>query len=525
MWWPLLMSGTAQRLDNILYDLLIDLHPQPVDARVAVIAIDSPSLATIGRWPWPRTLHAELFKHLGKARAVGLDLIFAEPSLDDHEADAALAAAIRTNGRVVLPVIAESVNGKLVETLPLPGLVDAAALLGHTDLEQDRDGSVRRFYRYAGLGAPRWPSFAGALSGDARPPSPLADRTASGLWVRSEQTLIPFPRHFSAIPTYSYQDVLSGRFDRELEDKVVLVGVTAAGMGSEYRVAGSLQRQPGVMIDAAAVSAMLQRDAIRLVGPSGMLVLGSLLLIAIDSLIHRQQLSGNHRLRGYALAALALPLVSGAGLWLLDLWVPLMTVSLLVLGTGMLRQILYQAEIQAQALTDPLTGLSNRRHFDAALDAAMNDGIGKGGKVGLMIADVDFFKRYNDHYGHGAGDDVLRQLGKTLLEMRSHRREVAARLGGEEFALLVPDGSPEVMHRRAEAFRLKMEQLKIKHAGNPATGMVTCSVGAIAYAPRPGDTPRLLYDAADAALYQAKHEGRNCVRVLTRLPEPGEPLA
>jgi diguanylate cyclase (GGDEF)-like protein len=518
------MSGTAQRLDNMLYDLLSDLHPQPVDTRVAVVAIDSPSLATIGRWPWPRTLHAELLKHLSKARAVGLDLIFAEPSLEDPEADTALADAIRTNGRVVLPVIAESVNGKLVETRPLPLLVDAAALLGHTDLEQDHDGSVRRLYRYAGLGAARWPSFAGALSGDARPPSPLADQIASDRWVRSEQILIPFPSQFSAIPTYSYQDVLSGRLDRQLEGKVVLVGVTAAGLGSEYRVSGGLQRLPGVMIDAAAVSAMLQRDAIRLVGPFGMLVLGSLLLIAIDSLIHRQQLSGNRGLRGYALAALTLPVLSGAALWLFDIWVPLLTVALLLLATGMLRQLLYQAEIQAQALTDPLTGLSNRRHFDAALNAAMNDGIDKGSKVGLMLADVDFFKRYNDQYGHGAGDDVLKQLGKALLEMRSHRREVAARLGGEEFALLIPDGSPEVMHRRAEAFRLKLEQLKIIHAGNPATGVVTCSVGAIAYTPQSGDTARLLYDAADAALYQAKHEGRNCVRVLTRLPMPGESL-
>jgi len=521
LWWSLLLSGTSQRLDNTLYDLLLDLKPQPVDTRVAVVAVDTPSLATIGRWPWSRSVHAELLKHLDKARAVGLDLIFAEPSLDAPEADTKLAAAIRANGRVVLPVVVETVNGHLVETLPLPELAQAAALLGHTALEQDHDGTVRRLYRYAGLGTPRWPSFAGALSGDARPPSPLADKRSSDRWVRSEQTLIPFPRHFSTIPTYSYQDVLTGRFDRELEDKVILVGVTATGMGGEYRVAGGHARQSGVMIDAAAVSALLQHDGVRLLGPFGMLVLGGLLLIAIDSLIYRQHLSGPHRLRGYLAASLALPMVSAATLWLLEIWVPLLTVAALLLATGLLRQLLYQAEIQAQALTDPLTGLSNRRHFDAALDEAIQTGIGKHRPVGLMLIDVDYFKRYNDHYGHGAGDDVLKQLGTLLLGLRAQRREVAARLGGEEFALLVPGGDFEAMTQRAESLRRKVEQLKIAHAGNLPLGVMTCSVGAIAYTPGAGDTSRLLYDAADAALYQAKNDGRNRTHVLARLPEPG----
>ncbi|MEZ5668689.1 MAG: diguanylate cyclase [Alphaproteobacteria bacterium] len=162
------------------------------------------------------------------------------------------------------------------------------------------------------------------------------------------------------------------------------------------------------------------------------------------------------------------------------------------------------------SLRDELTGLYNRRHYNAEAPALLAATRRDGGCFALVAVDVDCFKAYNDTYGHAAGDAVLTAVGQVLRETMRRERDLAFRLGGEEFAVVFAAGDEAEARQRAETLRLALEARGIPHSGGPA-GVVTASVG-VAVA-GPGDERDLaaLWQAADAALYRAKHGGRNRV--------------
>lgn len=161
-----------------------------------------------------------------------------------------------------------------------------------------------------------------------------------------------------------------------------------------------------------------------------------------------------------------------------------------------------------QARTDQLTGLSNRRHFDEALRAAMAESKRYGHPVSLIVADIDFFKRVNDQYGHQAGDSVLRAIAQVFQE-KVRTTDLCARFGGEELAILLPHTSLDGALELAERLRQGVAARQLSHQGRAIP--VTASFG-VAEFPVCGPTHEALFAAADRALYRAKAEGRNCVR-------------
>ncbi len=259
-------TGWTWRLDNLVYDQLLNLAPAPASDDIVIVAIDEESLSALGRWPWPRRLHAEGIEALEEAGAkgVGLNIILAEPDFRDPEGDAMLAAKIASYGRVVLPVLPEATAtaGPLRETEPIPILAASAAGLGHVDLEIEPDGVVRHVFLRGGLDAPRWQHFALALqqvveTGSARQASATPSK-GTGAWVRSVRVGIPFagpPGHFKR---YSYIDLLRRDVgEDELRGRVVLIGVTAAGLGHPVQTpqTGKKQGMPGVEIVANVLAA------------------------------------------------------------------------------------------------------------------------------------------------------------------------------------------------------------------------------------------------------------------------------
>ena len=173
-------------------------------------------------------------------------------------------------------------------------------------------------------------------------------------------------------------------------------------------------------------------------------------------------------------------------------------------------------ELAAAAATDALTGLPNRRTFDAFLinQVALRTRHRRGTSLGLILMDLDHFKSVNDTYGHAVGDEVLAEFGRRL-STSSRRGELAARTGGEEFALVLPDTDPEELNGAAERIRHLLDGNPIETAAGPLP--LTASVGASwADEVRSGDE-RVLYETADAALYTSKREGRNRV---TMTPKP-----
>jgi diguanylate cyclase len=165
---------------------------------------------------------------------------------------------------------------------------------------------------------------------------------------------------------------------------------------------------------------------------------------------------------------------------------------------------------QSEALLDSLTGLKNRRGLERAVEDLLRDSPGLHGSA-LLLADIDHFKVVNDTYGHVLGDKVIRAVAHVL-RSSIKGRDVAARLGGEEFAILLPQTSLTGAAAVAEQIRGTVEQGRIcRPDGNESIGQVTLSVG-VAIA-RPGDTLEALLERADAAMYAAKRAGRNRISV------------
>ncbi len=163
------------------------------------------------------------------------------------------------------------------------------------------------------------------------------------------------------------------------------------------------------------------------------------------------------------------------------------------------------------SVRDGLTGLYNRRHFDAALDTELRRAARNRKPISLIMIDVDFFKALNDSYGHQRGDDCLREVARVLEAHPYRGYDVLARYGGEEFVLLLPDANASSALSIAEALRRSVYELGIENLESPVADVVTISVGVCCQSPHLGDDNEGFVREADEALYAAKRLGRNLV--------------
>ena len=217
-----------------------------------------------------------------------------------------------------------------------------------------------------------------------------------------------------------------------------------------------------------------------------------------------------------------------ANAYLSTAWVVILLLILCWMGVRLFRQVTLRDQLEEQlrnaqlalvtknrslkllARNDGLTGIANRRLFDARLDAEFNRATRDGTSLALVLLDVDFFKKYNDHYGHPAGDACLQFIGQCIRTGRRRAGNLAARVGGEEFAILLPNTDLYGAIVVAEAVRRSIATAGREHAANPA-GIVTISCGVHALVPERGMDSKQLVEAADKALYLAKSTGRNRV--------------
>lgn len=269
------LPGNLDRANHVLQDAGTRLMARPAQPDIVIVAIDDQSIAAIGRWPWRRALHAEAIRRIDAQgpRAIGLDVLFNDEDLDYPQDDLLLASAIRSSGRVVLPVLRREYGpaGDMSD-LPLPAFAEAAAALGHVHVAPDTDGVVRSLYLQEGPAAAPWQHFSVALQCVAQQPSPGSPQckppatsapeatAAPAAWERTGRTLINYaggPSHFTA---YSYIDVLRGAIPADaFKGKYVLVGASASGLGDMFATPTSAQSRlmPGVEVVAHVLDARL----------------------------------------------------------------------------------------------------------------------------------------------------------------------------------------------------------------------------------------------------------------------------
>jgi diguanylate cyclase (GGDEF)-like protein len=187
----------------------------------------------------------------------------------------------------------------------------------------------------------------------------------------------------------------------------------------------------------------------------------------------------------------------------------------LVKVTHQLKQL--NEELQRLSILDELTGIANRRFFNILVAQEWGRATRAVVPLSMILIDIDFFKNYNDYYGHPAGDRCLKQVAATLNSLTRRPGDCVARYGGEEFVVLLAHTGLRGALAVAETLRTSIEDLCLEHVASPVHNCVTLSLGVASTVPDRGNSPELLLSAADQAVYQAKREGRNCVRAFQGL--------
>ncbi len=272
------------RLDQTLYDRLIQANSRVAREDIIIVAIDDYSLAELGKWPWPRQMHAHLIEKINAAAplVIGMDILFSEAESNSanglNNGDRALATAISTSNRVVLPLVSQSAGLGLVPAKPLAEIADAARALGHIHLELDEDGVSRSVFLQEGMRGVWWPHFALAIRNvGSKVPLPESKlpgaRAASGAsadpaaWQRDYQMHIPYyggRGHFRSVP---YVAVLRGEVSAEFfHNKYVLIGPTAVGMADSFSTPASTEAGviSGIEINANVLASLLDGRSIRI---------------------------------------------------------------------------------------------------------------------------------------------------------------------------------------------------------------------------------------------------------------------
>lgn len=255
------LTALPRRLDYWLLDSAMLAFPASASPDTVIVAIDDASLSQLGRWPWPRQIHADVISKLHKAGAetIVFDILFTEPTADDT----ALKDAMQAHGNVILPLHLSRTASHLPlsEKLPASKLVSAASGLGHAHIELDHDGLARGLYLYNGMGDALWPSLALAATGTTAKPTDSQSLPAF-LNTRESYRVIPLAGTTGTLPAYSYDSVLNappapGRFS----GKTVFIGATAVGLGDILPTpfSGLNQPMPGVEFHANAYSALKQQ--------------------------------------------------------------------------------------------------------------------------------------------------------------------------------------------------------------------------------------------------------------------------
>jgi CHASE2 domain-containing sensor protein/signal transduction histidine kinase len=285
--------GLSAGADLHAYDRLLRFVAEPVSPDIVLVEIDDKSVSLLGRWPWPRQLHAQLLERIATARpaAVIYDVLFTEPGEGDDELSRAVALS-----PTYLPILlSQADTDGRAATVPVESIVRSAAGLGHINLEVDSDGVLRSIAMFEDDAVTRWPQITIPVIRAIRE-GKISVRDMSHLRVRSSGTtslslngsdrrfLIPFSSRIDTYQKVSFSDVLEGRISpEELQGKIVLVGVTASGLYGRFStpVSSEFGPLPGLYIQASTLDALLSGRAIAPASASQVFSASLVLLIAL----------------------------------------------------------------------------------------------------------------------------------------------------------------------------------------------------------------------------------------------------
>ena len=544
------LTGAYQILEWSTLDLWFRLRPQESkESRVVVVNIGESDIRELGEWPISDGKLAQLLENVlqQQPRAVGVDLYRDIPQ-GDIAGQKKLAELFNAHNNIIG---VEKVIGERVEA---PAALRESNQTAMADLVIDKDGKVRRALLFVwmpdnqialGLAtrlALTYLAQENVTTVEQDPNIILGKATLSpidkneGAYINADvggyQILLNFRGEAEQFTQTSLTAVLNDRVPAEFfRDKIVLIGATASSLNDLFYTPYSnknsdSQQMPGVYIHANITSHLLSAAldgrsmllAFPEIGEWFWVVLWSfvggsisLILLEID-LLQKNSFSSVKWTVVSVLIPVGALFGSSYSLFLLGYWLPVIS-PLLALSLSAITIAGYYNQSQKNlAFTDGLTQIANRRFFDRYLDQQWWRHKKDKSDLGLILCDVDFFKVYNDTYGHQAGDDCLKQVAKAIRESVRHS-DMPARYGGEEFVVILPNTDPHGAILVAEKIRFRLQEMQIPHQNSRVSSHVTISCGIASVKTTDAASPEELIANADRALYQAKENGRDCAMI------------
>lgn len=509
---------------------------ETTDDRFLVVTIDEMDISNIGHWPISDRMLTDVVENISKHEpvAIGLD-IYRNLSVEPGSVE---LIELFQNTPYVFGV--EKVGE---ESVPPHATLAALNQVAAADIVIDADGRVRR-----GLLTLRSaedeikPSLSTALALEYLSKQDIVPEVldSEGLLLRlgqskirrfeqndggyvnadhhGYQVLMNYRTNYRQFESISMTAVLNGELrEEQVRDRIVLLGSTAVSLNDLFYTPIENQNQvAGVYVHAhlasQLVSAALDGKSFLRTVPDYAEWLWALAWLSISIVFSRSILYSN-AVRSEApvwhllirlLALCSGLLASSYGLFLAGWWIPVMLPMTTVFTTTALGMSYRNAQLQNLAAFDELTQVANRRHFDQFLASALK----AKKQLSLILCDVDYFKAFNDLYGHPTGDSCLHKVAQGLkLAVRSE--DLVARYGGEEFVIVLMDADEEKASSVAERIKQQIHQLQIEHEGSQVNPWVTLSCGLASTAHASPISPHELIEHADKALYEAKQSGRN----------------
>lgn len=554
------------RTFDLRQNVLINNHAKAHNDNIVIVAIDDASyeyiLDNYGEWPLTRDVYAKLVDYLEAQhpQSVAFDLMFVKSMKSLPQADLALVNSFKKYDNLytamnfdnqpedlrIPPTLPEKLtvnlenNSEKVDFTAqtytncrsiLPAILDATSNIGMINVSRAEDGILRRmpvFLSYQGKFYPQLGLKVGLNYLKNRDNMVDNNFVIDGNYLKLGNRKIYLDDNGNAIlnwygsagtyeyiPLYKLIKIAKGEIKNEYDfnNKIVYFGTTASSLFDIKTVPVS-RIYPGVEVQATYVNNIIDNNFIKKMSKPVTVVAGVILALLTGLIIMNISSAFVSSLTSLSLYVLY---VLGAywSMKYFNLWVDIVYPMLLALtafiSAYIVKYFITSRDFEHQyklATTDGLTELYNHRYFQEQMKSNVENSKRYGNEFSMIILDIDFFKKFNDTYGHQSGDAVLRQVAQTL-KKSVRATDIACRYGGEEMSIILPNTGKNVAHSTAEKICERVSSNKFKLQGDKEVS-VTISLGVSTY-PHDGQTPSELIEAADKRLYNAKNNGRNQV--------------
>lgn len=555
------INSVENRTFDLRQSIMINEGAKKASDDIVIVAIDDATyeyiLDTYGEWPLPRDIYANIINYLEKQspRAIAFDLMFVKSLKSKNSADEALVNTFKKYDNIYAsmnfdnqsedlrtpPILPDKLklnveNNSRIDFSQLSftncrtilsGILNATSNIGIINVSRSDDGILRKMPLVVKYKGDYYPQLALKVGLNYLGEAPLdfeidkksnfkfadkkiyLDKDGSAIlnWYGPAGT-------YQYIPMYKLIKATNGdKLDFDFSNKIIYVGTTASSL-FDIKTVPTGKIYPGVEVQATYVNNLIDNNFIRKVDRSYTITLSILLALLIASVVSRVNsvfYASIVSLSTYFIYLLvAYYAMRFENLWLETIY-PLIfsifgfTFSYVIKYLVKSRDFEYQYKL---ATTDGLTDLFNHRYFQEQIRQYVNNCKRYSSEFSLIIIDIDFFKKFNDNFGHQSGDAVLRQVASTL-KRNVRTTDIVCRYGGEEMSIILPNTGEDEAFSTAQKICERVAQHKFKLANGKETN-VTISLGVSTF-PQDGDNAETIISQADKRLYEAKNNGRNQV--------------